>query len=113
MFCREYIIDFNATQAAIRAGYSSTSARQVGFDNMTKHDIQSRIKELIEERNNRVQVDADYVLKQAVKLHQRCMQEVRPKIIRGQQIKIWLNSLRLQRLPSITGRMIIPNFLSP
>lgn len=96
MFCMEYIIDFNATQAAIRAGYSSTSARQVGFDNMTKHDIQSRIKELIEERNNRVQVDADYVLKQAVKLHQRCMQEVRPKIIRGQQIKIWLIFLRLR-----------------
>lgn len=87
MFCREYIIDFNATQAAIRAGYSSTSARQVGFDNMTKHDIQSRIKELIEERNSRVQVDADYVLKQAVKLHERCMQEVRPKTIRGEQVK--------------------------
>ena len=80
---------------------------------MTKHDIQSRIKQLIEERNNRLKIDADYVLKQAVKLHERCMQEVRPKTIRGEQIKIWLNSLRLQRLPSITGRMIIPNFLSP
>lgn len=87
MFCKEYIIDFNATQAAIRSGYSDKTSGQIGEQNLKKLEIQNRIKELIEERNNRVQVDADYVLKQAVKLHQRCMQEVRPKIIRGEQVK--------------------------
>ncbi|MFQ9316798.1 terminase small subunit [Dysgonomonas mossii] len=113
MFCKEYIIDFNATQAAIRSGYSDKTSGQIGEQNLKKLEIQNRIKELIEERNNRVQVDADYVLKQAVKLHERCMQEVRPKTIRGQQTKNLLNSLILQRQLSITGRMIIPNFLSP
>lgn len=85
MFCREYIIDFNATQAAIRAGYSESTARQIGAENLSKVDIQVRVKELIEDRNSRVQIDADYVLRQAVKLHERCMQEVSPKIVRGNQ----------------------------
>lgn len=42
-FVDEYLIDLNATQAAIRAGYSETSARQVGAMNMTKHDIAEAI----------------------------------------------------------------------
>ena len=39
-FCEEYLIDLNATQAAIRAGYSRTSAGQIGEQNLKKHDIQ-------------------------------------------------------------------------
>ena len=35
-FCDEYLIDLNATQAAIRAGYSKKAARQVGNENMSK-----------------------------------------------------------------------------
>lgn len=62
MFCKEYIVDFNATQAAIRSGYSSASANQSGCDNLAKPIIQNRIKELIEQRNNRVQITADDVL---------------------------------------------------
>lgn len=86
-FCREYIIDFNATQAAIRAGYSTNSARSVGSENLTKPDIQEFLAKLIQERNERTKIDADYVLKQAVKLHERCMQEVKPKMIGGEQME--------------------------
>lgn len=78
MFCREYIVDFNATQAAIRAGYSEHTAKDIGCQNLAKLNISERIKELIQERNERVKVDADYVLRQAVKVHERCMQEVKP-----------------------------------
>ena len=39
MFCREYLVDLNATQAAIRAGYSDKTARSVGNENLTKPDI--------------------------------------------------------------------------
>ena len=42
-FCDEYLIDLNATQAAIRAGYSERSARQIAERNMTKDDIQKYI----------------------------------------------------------------------
>ncbi|WP_034946122.1 terminase small subunit [Erwinia oleae] len=78
LFAREFIKDLNATQAAIRAGYSEKSSRNQGARMMANDDILKRIAELNQERLERVRVDADYVLRQAVKLHERCMQEVEP-----------------------------------
>ncbi|WP_312630967.1 terminase small subunit [Pantoea piersonii] len=87
MFCREYLIDLNATQAAIRAGYSDGSARNQAHRLMTNDDILQRIAELNQDRLKRTNIDADYVLRQAVKLHERCMQEVEPLTDRrGEQI---------------------------
>lgn len=63
MFCREYIIDFNATQAAIRAGYSKKTAGSVGGENLKKPEIMNRVNELTGERTQRVQFDADEVLR--------------------------------------------------
>lgn len=45
-FCEEYIIDHNATQAAIRAGYSAKTAKSIGSENLTKPDIAGKIREL-------------------------------------------------------------------
>lgn len=45
-FCEEFIIDLNATQAAIRAGYSVDTARSIGCENLTKPDVIDRIAEL-------------------------------------------------------------------
>lgn len=45
-FCEEYIIDHNATQAAIRAGYSGKTAKQIGSENLTKPDIAEKIRVL-------------------------------------------------------------------
>ncbi len=45
-FCYEYCWDFNATQAAIRAGYSQKTAKVIGCENLTKPYIQSQIKKL-------------------------------------------------------------------
>lgn len=63
MFCVEYLIDLNATQAATRAGYSKLTANRIGSENLSKLDIQERIKELIENRKERCEVDADDILK--------------------------------------------------
>lgn len=68
MFCREYLIDLNATQAAIRAGYSEKTARKIGSENLTKPDIAQRIIDLKSERNERVEVNADYVLRRLVEI---------------------------------------------
>ncbi|WP_336792455.1 terminase small subunit [Pantoea anthophila] len=68
MFCREYLIDLNATQAAIRAGYSKNSANEQGAQNLAKLSIAQRIIELKAERNERVEVDADYVLRRLVEI---------------------------------------------
>lgn len=49
-FAIEYVIDFNATQAAIRAGYSEKTARQIGYENLTKPDIKAEIERHLEMR---------------------------------------------------------------
>ncbi|WP_038887879.1 terminase small subunit [Cronobacter dublinensis] len=70
MFCREYLIDLNATQAAIRAGYSANTANRTASENMSKPDIQSRIAELKAQRNDLVGINATYVLNRLVEIDQ-------------------------------------------
>lgn len=50
-FCKEYIIDLNATQAAIRAGYSKKVAGSIGFENLRKPEIESFISSLQEKKS--------------------------------------------------------------
>jgi phage terminase small subunit len=64
MFCKEYLIDLNATQAAIRAGYSKKTAKDIACENLAKPNIQNRITELKEERSKRIEIDSDGVLKE-------------------------------------------------
>lgn len=54
MFCREYLIDLNATQAAIRSGYSVKTANRIAAKLLSKVDIQNRIAELKAKRNEDV-----------------------------------------------------------
>lgn len=77
-FVEEYLIDLNATQAAIRAGYSEDTARAIGSENLSKPYIKDAIDKAIAARSESTQIDAAYVLRQAVKLHERCMQEIVP-----------------------------------
>ena len=67
-FCQEYLIDLNATQAAIRAGYSVKTARQVAAENLTKPDIQTEVSRLIDERAARNKIDADTVLGELLRI---------------------------------------------
>jgi len=77
-FVDEYLIDLNATQAAIRAGYSKKTARQIADQNLSKIYIKEAIAEALSVRSKETKIDATYVLTQAVKLHERCMQEIEP-----------------------------------
>lgn len=70
MFCREYLVDLNATQAAIRAGYSEKTARVQAAQNLSKLNIQERIVELKSGRNDDVGINAAYVLKRLVEIDQ-------------------------------------------
>jgi phage terminase small subunit len=67
-FCQEYLKDLNATQAAIRAGYSADSARQIGSENLSKPAIEARLKQLMDERSERTRISADRVLNELAKL---------------------------------------------
>lgn len=57
-FCQEYIIDLNATQAAIRAGYSAKTAGVIGYENLQKPHIRAVIADLKTERNRQREWDA-------------------------------------------------------
>ena len=70
MFCREYLIDLNATQAAIRAGYSEKTANRTASENLSKPDIQNRIADLKSQRNEQINIDAGYVLRRLVEIDQ-------------------------------------------
>lgn len=62
IFCDEYIIDFNATQAAIRAGYSEKTAYSMGQRLLKKVEIQLNLVQLKSERSIRTQITQDRVL---------------------------------------------------
>ena len=62
-FCREYIIDLNATQAAIRAKYSENTADVIGYENLGKPYMQARIAELQQAAAEKVAISAENVLK--------------------------------------------------
>jgi phage terminase small subunit len=63
-FCLEYIIDFNATQAAIRAGYSEKTAHAMGAENLTKPLIAAKLAQLIGERQKRARKTGDDVIRE-------------------------------------------------
>lgn len=62
-FCDEYLIDCNATQAAIRAGYSPKTAKQIGQENLTKPDLRKYIDEQLKKLHDAKIADADEVIK--------------------------------------------------
>jgi|SRR6185503_13120087 len=68
MFVQEYIVDLNATQAAIRAGYSEESASVIGCENLTKPYIQAAVQKAMDLRSERVQITADRVLVELAKI---------------------------------------------
>ncbi|EIM25740.1 terminase small subunit [Microvirga lotononidis] len=67
-FVEEYLIDLNATQAAVRAGYSEKTARSVGSENLTKPDIMAAIEEAQKARSERTGITADRVLTELAKI---------------------------------------------
>lgn len=62
-FCDEYIISLNATQAAIKAGYSENSAKVIGAENLTKPNLKKYIDDRMAEKEKALIADQDEVLK--------------------------------------------------
>jgi phage terminase small subunit len=88
VFVNEYIIDLNATQAAIRAGYSEDTAYSIGSENLSKPEIQEFIQQAMNMRAVRLGITSDYVLATVVETINRCRQ-VEPVLDRrGDQIYV-------------------------
>ena len=63
-FVQEYLVDLNALQAAIRAGYSKDTAGAIGHENLKKPEIQAAIAKARQEQQERTQITADSVVKE-------------------------------------------------
>lgn len=68
LFVKEYLIDLNATQAAIRAGYSPNTAREIGAENLSKPNIKNQIDKAMAERSRRTGINQDRVLEEIAKI---------------------------------------------
>lgn len=75
-FCNEYLIDLNATQAAIRAGYSEQTAYSIGSENLTKPEIQAYLDVRRNEIQAKLELSQEWVLKRLKDISDRSMQAV-------------------------------------
>ena len=66
LFCREYIIDYIGTQAAIRAGYSKKTAHVQASELLKNPKVLARIRELQKEQTERLAITSDWVVQQLV-----------------------------------------------
>lgn len=73
-FSLEYLKDLNATQAAIRAGYSEKTASAAAARLLVNVKVAERIAELMAKRSEKVEIDAEWVLRRAVEFHDKCSQ---------------------------------------
>ena len=73
-FVEEYLCDLNATQAAIRTGYSIKTARSQGQRLLTIADIQAEIQRLMAKRSEKTEITAEYVLGTIKDTVERCRQ---------------------------------------
>lgn len=67
-FCDEYLIDLNATQAAIRAGYSEKTAEQMGYQLLQKTSVQEHLQKRLSDRSERTAITQDRVLNELAKV---------------------------------------------
>ena len=68
LFVKEYLVDFNATQAAIRAGYSQKTAQRIGSENLSKPLIQNAIQEAQNQREQRLDISVDRIEAEIAKI---------------------------------------------
>lgn len=85
-FVREYLVDLNATQAAIRAGYSERTASRIGPQLLGKTCVREAIEKAQAKRARRVEVTQDYVLSNLVEVVERSMQRAPVLDRKGEQV---------------------------
>lgn len=91
LFCREYIVDYNGRQAAIRAGYSERSAASTASRLTTNDDILARVRELQKEQMERLSLNADMVILEILDTYRSCRQGT-PVLQRNKSTGKWEES---------------------
>ncbi len=94
VFCREFLVDLNATQAAIRAGYASRRAHVTGAELYGKPEIRARINELKQERIDQLGIDANYVLMRLVEIDRLDVADILEDDLSIKPLSAWPESWR-------------------
>lgn len=94
VFCREFLVDLNATQAAIRAGYVSRRAHVTGAELYGKPEIRARINELKQERIDQLGIDANYVLMRLVEIDRLDVADITEDDLSIKPLSAWPESWR-------------------
>lgn len=89
LFVKEYLIDLNATQAAIRAGYSKKNAGKIAWDLLEKNRIQSAIQEGKRKREERIELTQEWVLSNLKEVAERCLEAIPVLDREGNPIGEW------------------------
>ena len=85
-FVEEYLVDLNGAAAARRAGYSAKNADNISSELLGKTQVREALAVAMEERSKRVEIDADYVLKNLVEIVERSMQRAPVLTMKGEQV---------------------------
>lgn len=85
-FVEEYLIDLNATQAAIRAGYSEATANEQGSRLLANVSVAEAIAAAQGQRSQRTEITADYVLSNLTEIVERCMQRAPVMVRQGREM---------------------------
>lgn len=67
-FCDEYLVDFNATQAAIRAGYSKKTANRIASENLSKPDIQTYIQSKANKVASKLEISQENTMREIARI---------------------------------------------
>jgi DNA-binding CsgD family transcriptional regulator len=100
-FCEQYVIDFNAKQTAIRAGYSPKTAEQQGYQLLQKTSVKTRIAELQEQIRERTNVTVDDVVDRLSALRDQAVEArqfgpaTRAEELRGRTIGAFLDKSQI------------------
>lgn len=97
MFCKEYIIDFNGTRAAIAAGYSKKTADVIASENLVKPNVMQYLSDIKKERSEKVGLTAEKVLediseiKSLAILNEELGHALKACELEGKHIDMWGN----------------------
>lgn len=93
-FVVEYLVDLNATQAAIRAGYAPARAREQAYQLMKRPAVKAAIEQAMGDRSKRLKVDADYVLQRLVEIDQLDVIDILEDDLSLKPLKQWPKAWR-------------------
>jgi len=91
-FCREYLVDVNGTQAAIRAGYSKKTAGAIGVENLTKPLICRYLGNAMKKREEKLEISTEFVVNNFKEISDRCMQK-KPVMVFDRENKCYVQAV--------------------